>query len=267
MANRSQRGICRRLAWNPRGHGVGTGGGAGPVHAASAASAAATSEPRFVREAQRTLGDPGFRPGPIDGVVGRRTQDALARYQRSEGIPVTGHLDAETLVRLDIHRRVSPAGDRREGEPGGPPGAARPALTAPPSGPASREELLDGDDEVFRRSGACSGDASKPASMIFCRSSVITDAVIAMIGIARVVTSARIRLSASTPSIPGSRMSMRTRARPLLEGEADTLFPVSASMTPYPLNFSTSRTSFRFFSWSSTMRISSFAMVHRDDKA
>ena len=95
---------------------VGTGGGVGPVHAASASSAAATSEPRFVREAQRTLGELGYRPGPIDGVVGRRTQSALARYQRSEGIPVTGHRDAETLVRLDIHRRVSPAGDRREGE-------------------------------------------------------------------------------------------------------------------------------------------------------
>jgi Putative peptidoglycan binding domain len=104
--------------------GVGIGGGAGPVHAASAASAAATSEPRFVREAQRTLGELGYRPGPIDGVVGRRTQSALAAYQRSEGIPVTGHLDAETLVRLDIHRRVSPAVDRRESELGArPPGA------------------------------------------------------------------------------------------------------------------------------------------------
>ena len=97
---------------------VGTGGGVGPVHPASAASAAATSEPRFIREAQRTLGELGYRPGPIDGVVGRRTQGALARYQRSEGIPVTGHLDAETLVRLDTHRRVSPAGDRRESELG-----------------------------------------------------------------------------------------------------------------------------------------------------
>ena len=94
------------------------GAGVGPVHAASPVSAAATSEPRFVREAQRSLGELGYRPGPIDGVVGRRTQSALARYQRSEGIPVTGLLDAETLVRLDIHRRVSPASNRRESELG-----------------------------------------------------------------------------------------------------------------------------------------------------
>jgi len=105
---------------------AGSGGAAGSAHAAGALSAPATAEPRFIREAQRTLGELGYRPGPIDGVVGRRTQSALARYQRSEGIPVTGYLDAETLVRLDIHRRVSPASDRREGARAGRP-PARPA--------------------------------------------------------------------------------------------------------------------------------------------
>lgn len=94
----------------------GPGGPGGPAHAAGAVSAGATSQPRFIREAQRTLGELGYRPGPIDGVVGRRTQGALARYQRSEGIPVTGYLDAETMVRLDIHQRVSPPFGRREGE-------------------------------------------------------------------------------------------------------------------------------------------------------
>jgi peptidoglycan hydrolase-like protein with peptidoglycan-binding domain len=105
---------------------AGSGGAAWTAHAASAVSPTATSEPRFIREAQRTLGELGYRPGPIDGVVGRRTRSALTRYQRSEGIPVTGHLDAETLVRLDIHQRVSPASDRREGARTGRP-SARPA--------------------------------------------------------------------------------------------------------------------------------------------
>src|SRR6266702_878114 len=93
MADRLQRGICRRLARNP-------------------------GRPRWSVRAcprgRRTRRDLGYRPGPIDGVVGRRTKGALARYQRSEGIPVTGYLDAETLVRLDIRRRVSPAPDRRD---------------------------------------------------------------------------------------------------------------------------------------------------------
>ena len=97
-------------------------------HALSAPPAGATAEPRFIREAQRALGELGFRPGPVDGVVGRKTRDALARYQRSEKIPVTGSLDVETMVRLDIHERVSRPAARLESEAGRTfeaPGAAR----------------------------------------------------------------------------------------------------------------------------------------------
>jgi hypothetical protein len=83
------------------------GGASGPAHAAGGPPAGATPQPRFVREAQRALGELGYRPGPIDGVVGPRTRDALARYQRFQKIPETGYLDAETMVRLDIHERVS----------------------------------------------------------------------------------------------------------------------------------------------------------------
>jgi putative peptidoglycan binding protein len=87
-------------------------------HAMSAPPAGATAEPRFIREAQRALGELGFRPGPVDGVIGRKTRDALARYQRSQKIPVTGSLDAETMVRLDIHERVSGPAARLDGETG-----------------------------------------------------------------------------------------------------------------------------------------------------
>jgi peptidoglycan hydrolase-like protein with peptidoglycan-binding domain len=84
-------------------------------HAMSAPPAGATAEPRFIREAQRALGELGFRPGPVDGVIGRKTRDALARYQRSQKIPVTGSLDAETMVRLE---RVSGPAARLESETG-----------------------------------------------------------------------------------------------------------------------------------------------------
>ncbi|MGH7316075.1 MAG: peptidoglycan-binding domain-containing protein [Candidatus Rokuibacteriota bacterium] len=67
---------------------------------------AARPAPRFVREAQQALRDLGYRPGPVDGVVGPRTKGALAQYQRAEKIQVTGRLDAETMVRLDIHERL-----------------------------------------------------------------------------------------------------------------------------------------------------------------
>lgn len=62
--------------------------------------------PQFVRDAQRALRDLGYRPGPIDGTVGPRMRAALTRYQRNENLPVTGELDAETMVRLDIHERL-----------------------------------------------------------------------------------------------------------------------------------------------------------------
>jgi len=55
---------------------------------------------------QRALRDLGYEPGPVDGVVGPRTREALVKYQRSEKIAVTGRLDPETMVRLDIQKRV-----------------------------------------------------------------------------------------------------------------------------------------------------------------
>ena len=64
--------------------------------------------PRYVREAQRALRDLGYEPGPVDGIVGPRTREALAKYQRAEQIAVTGRLDAETMVRLDIRKRLFP---------------------------------------------------------------------------------------------------------------------------------------------------------------
>src|SRR5438132_2154475 len=86
----------------------------------------------------------------------------------------------------------------------------------------------------------------------------------AMMGIPRVACSARSRRSASIPSIPGSRMSIRIRLGCRSWARRTPSSPVSASMISYPLNVNTSRTSLRFLSLSSTTRISSFAMTHRD---
>ncbi|MBI2527939.1 MAG: peptidoglycan-binding protein [Candidatus Rokubacteria bacterium] len=71
-------------------------------------------KPRFVGDAQRALHDLGYRPGPIDGIVGPRTRAALTRFQRAEGLLATGRLDPETMVRLDVHERLfrAPAGAR-----------------------------------------------------------------------------------------------------------------------------------------------------------
>jgi hypothetical protein len=76
---------------------------------------AAPPAPRFVREAQQALRDLGYQPGPVDGVVGQRTKQALVKYQRAERIQVTGRLDSETMVRLDIQERLFRPADRRRG--------------------------------------------------------------------------------------------------------------------------------------------------------
>jgi hypothetical protein len=68
--------------------------------------AAKAPKPQFVRQAQRALRDLGYSPGPIDGIVGPQTHAALAKYQDSEKLPVTGVLDLETMARLDIYRRL-----------------------------------------------------------------------------------------------------------------------------------------------------------------
>jgi hypothetical protein len=56
------------------------------------------------RGCQERLKAAGFNPGYIDGVLGPRTQEALRRYQASQGLPTTGALDEAT-------RKVLLAGD------------------------------------------------------------------------------------------------------------------------------------------------------------
>jgi hypothetical protein len=58
-----------------------------------------------VREAQQALTSRGFELGPIDGIVGRRTQAALRAFQQKEGLAASGQLSPETLRALDVADR------------------------------------------------------------------------------------------------------------------------------------------------------------------
>jgi hypothetical protein len=55
-----------------------------------------------VRQAQEALKAQGQDPGPIDGVMGPKTQEALRAYQRSQNLTETGRLDSETAQKLGI---------------------------------------------------------------------------------------------------------------------------------------------------------------------
>src|SRR5262245_11837946 len=102
--------------------------------------------------------------------------------------------------------------------------------------------------------------------MIVLRSWVMAEAVTAIAGIVAVAGLSRICRNAVMPSIPGSWMSIKMRSGWRSRASRTPSSPVSASATRYPLTCSTSRTSFRFLSLSSTIRISSFAMTRRQRK-
>jgi peptidoglycan hydrolase-like protein with peptidoglycan-binding domain len=51
---------------------------------------------------QQRLKEFGYDPGPINGMVGGHTTEALRRFQTERGLPVTGELDRETARRLRI---------------------------------------------------------------------------------------------------------------------------------------------------------------------
>ena len=55
-----------------------------------------------IREAQQALKAQGHDPGPIDGLMGPKTQQALREFQSSNGLQQTGRLDEETKEKLNI---------------------------------------------------------------------------------------------------------------------------------------------------------------------
>jgi hypothetical protein len=66
-----------------------------------------------VRRAQIALRDQGFFTGPIDGIEGPLTRDALARYQERNGLQRTAQLDAATRDSLASQTAQMPPERRR----------------------------------------------------------------------------------------------------------------------------------------------------------
>jgi membrane fusion protein, multidrug efflux system len=53
-----------------------------------------------VSAVQQTLNDLGFDAGPVDGVMGERTREALGAFQEQNDLPPTGELDRASFDRL-----------------------------------------------------------------------------------------------------------------------------------------------------------------------
>ena len=61
------------------------------------------------RNTQRLLAELGYDPGPADGVLGRRTREALAEFQLAHGVMDSGYVTGETLVALKGAIEAAPA--------------------------------------------------------------------------------------------------------------------------------------------------------------
>ena len=67
-----------------------------------------------VREVQQALQSKGYDVGPIDGVIGPRTESALREFQQQQGLARSGRIDAQTLSALEVQPsgRSGAMGDR-----------------------------------------------------------------------------------------------------------------------------------------------------------
>ena len=62
----------------------------------------AVSHSQDITKVQESLRDKGYYHAQVDGVLGPQTREAIRQYQKSENLPVTGRLDAETAGKLGV---------------------------------------------------------------------------------------------------------------------------------------------------------------------
>ena len=71
----------------------------------------------FFKQVQDKLREQGFDAGPADGTFNSKTQAALAQFQRSRVLPVSGALDDVTLRELGVDAPTTSASATAEAAP------------------------------------------------------------------------------------------------------------------------------------------------------
>ena len=115
-----------------------------------------------VRSVQEALKGKGHDPGPVDGVMGPRTQQALRAFQRAQNIQTSGQLDSSTAsalgVTLSSGSSSTPGSSSRSSSGAGSSGSG----TA--SDPTSRDKSGTGASSSPTKSGSTTNDTSKSDS-------------------------------------------------------------------------------------------------------
>jgi peptidoglycan hydrolase-like protein with peptidoglycan-binding domain len=106
--------------WSDRDSGRSSQSSGRPSATASQGSGSQSSAQ--ITQVQQALKSKGYDPGTTDGVMGAGTQEALRKFQKANGLPVTGMVDSQTAKALGISSSASgatssgPAGSSREGK-------------------------------------------------------------------------------------------------------------------------------------------------------
>ncbi len=90
----------------------GTSGMSGSSHSANRGSGS------HVKEVQQALKDKGYDPGPIDGVMGAKTKEALKSFQSASNLSATGTLNSQTAEKLGVQSSSSSSGSSSSMETG-----------------------------------------------------------------------------------------------------------------------------------------------------
>jgi hypothetical protein len=85
-----------------------------PPDAGSTRGAARVSAEE-IKRAKEALRAKGLNPGPIDGSMDSKTEQALRDFQKANKLPVTGILDAQTAAKLGVALDKSPMPQRGPG--------------------------------------------------------------------------------------------------------------------------------------------------------
>jgi len=89
---------------------------------ASSGQAASGQSRAQITQIQQALKAKGYDPGTTDGVMGIQTQEALRKFQKENGLKVTGTVDAQTAKALGVSASgsaaTSPSGGSTSGSGG-----------------------------------------------------------------------------------------------------------------------------------------------------